>query len=314
VIERLIFGCGHLTGGAAQTTAHRLVSQCLDAGLRCFDTAPLYGIGTAEAALGRALRRDGRQALINAKVGLPRPRYGGLKSYLRAAKRIVSHPHTLLGVAPPPAVDAALPRGRFDPEEMAPSLAESLRKLGVPGVETLFLHEAYADNLSPDAIAFLREARTRGFAYDLGIANGSLYDPALAALVPADFLMQIAAPPDFFDCKERELSRALIFHSVINSFFCRRAIDAPLNGAVEASCRRFKTLLGDDLSAAVALGYILLGAAAPKARLIYTTTDPTRLEAFLKAMGAVAREKAVAEIVAFVSLVYREQAYAASSD
>jgi D-threo-aldose 1-dehydrogenase len=313
VRERLVFGCGHLTGGATQITADRLISQCLDAGLRRFDTAPLYGLGTAEAALGMALRRDGREALINTKVGLPRPRFGALKSYLRAAKRSVVHPQMPLGVAPPRADGIGSPRGNFNPEGMASSLADSLRTLGVPRVETLFLHEAYADNISADAVAFLREAQRRNQARDLGVANGAIFDSSLAALVPPDFILQSAAPPDFFDGQERELSATLVFHTVINSFFWRCAVDAPLNTAVETCCRRFKSVLGDDPDAAIVLGYLLLGAAAPRAKLVYSTTERTRLDAFLKAMGAVWRANAAAEIISFTSVVYRKCARACSS-
>jgi Aldo/keto reductase family len=300
MIDRLIFGTGHLTGGASQKTSHQLISRCLDTGLRHFDTAPGYGLGTAELALGLSLRRDGRAALINTKVGLPRPYYGVLKSYMRAVKRILIRRHTAIDTSPPQAETADLRRGRFDPAGMAQSLTDSLNALGVPSVETLFLHEAYADNLSPGANAFLMDARAQGLAKALGIANGALFDPALASLVPPDFVIQSAAPPDFFDGRTRSITNALAFHTIIRSFFWKLTVDRHLKLVVDASCQRFKGLLGDDPGAVVAVGYILLAAAAPKAKLIYTTTAPRRLQAFLSAMRAITREKATTEIARFV--------------
>jgi len=306
MIERLVFGCGHLTGGAAQRTVHGLVARCLDAGIRRFDIAPLYGLGTAEAALGMALRRDGREALINTKVGLPRPRFGILKSYLRAAKRLLSHPHTAPGMTPPRSNDDRLPRGRFDLGEMASSLAGTLRSLQLSSVETLFLQEAYADNISPAALAFLQDAQTRGLTRDIGVANGAMFDATLATLMPPGFVLQSAAPPEFFDGKARELPERLVFHTVIKSYRWRCSIDGALNRAIESTCCRFKLMLGDNPGAEVALGYLLLAAAAPKAMLVYATTAPSRLDAFLRSMDAVSRENAAAEIASHASALHRK--------
>jgi len=301
VIGRLIFGCGHFTGGASQSQAQRVVKKCLDMGLRRFDTAPLYGIGTAEAALGSALRQDGRDALIQAKVGLPRPRHGVLKSYLRLTKRVVSNRSILLGEVSRPArsTDPSVPRGHFEFEQMRRSFTETLHALGQSCVQALFLHEAYADNISPEAIAFLRGAQARGEALELGVANSAVCEPSLAELVPADFWFQTAAPPEIFEGIRSDLSERCIFHTIVKSFSCKRATDRHFNAAVIACCRRFEKLLGTDQGAEIALSYFLIGAAAPQAKLIYATSHEGRLEAFLNSMHVVECGMAEGEIIEF---------------
>jgi aryl-alcohol dehydrogenase-like predicted oxidoreductase len=68
LMNRIVFGCGRLTGGASEREALALVHQCLDAGLRIFDTAPSYGMGTAEGVVGKALK--GREdCVIVTKLG-----------------------------------------------------------------------------------------------------------------------------------------------------------------------------------------------------------------------------------------------------
>jgi len=64
LIDRLIFGCGHLTGGASQRDAARLVRRAREAGIGQFDTAPSYGIGTAEDAIGRLVGNDAAVRII----------------------------------------------------------------------------------------------------------------------------------------------------------------------------------------------------------------------------------------------------------
>jgi len=296
--ERLLFGCGHLVGGASQTQADLLVARCLDAGVRWFDTAPVYGLGTAEAALASALRRDGRKALVSVKVGLPRPRQGILRSYLRAAKRLISgrRPQDDHFPSPPHQSDPCLPRGRFDLHVIARSFEETRRLLGSAVViNALFLHEAYADNLTADAVEALRDRKARGEARDLGLANGCAYSEALQALAPPDFLIQSAVPSSLFGHSGGHLTERHVFHTVIKSFRWRCSVDVPFRSAVASSRERFADLLGDE--ADVVLSYLLLAHAAPKSRFIYATTDVLHLDAFLRAMINVARENAAATIV-----------------
>ncbi len=61
---------GNLFTSVAETTACRAVEVAFEAGLRYFDTAPLYGHGLSEGRLGRVLRTYPREAFVlSTKVG-----------------------------------------------------------------------------------------------------------------------------------------------------------------------------------------------------------------------------------------------------
>ena len=51
--QRLVLGCGHLTGGASTAESRRLLEHAKDGGIGHFDPAPSYGIGTAEDVVGQ---------------------------------------------------------------------------------------------------------------------------------------------------------------------------------------------------------------------------------------------------------------------
>lgn len=83
--SQLSFGCHNLTGGSSFWRSQRLVSCALDLGIRRFDVAPSYGLGTAERTLGRALgkRRSDPDLEITTKYGIAPPRFGSLAALLR---------------------------------------------------------------------------------------------------------------------------------------------------------------------------------------------------------------------------------------
>lgn len=67
------FGCGgsaRLMVGDDSAEQQRAVSAAFDEGIDYFDTAPAYGNGRSEINLGRALRADGRPAIVLTKVVL----------------------------------------------------------------------------------------------------------------------------------------------------------------------------------------------------------------------------------------------------
>ena len=75
-------GCGSLVGHDSFRTAARLVENALDLGIRYFDTAPLYGMGTAEEVLG-AVVGSNPDVVIATKIGIGRPPYSPLKAAVR---------------------------------------------------------------------------------------------------------------------------------------------------------------------------------------------------------------------------------------
>lgn len=88
-VSQLSFGCHNLTGGSSWRRSHRLVRCALDLGIRRFDVAPSYGLGTAERTLSYALgqSRYNSNIEITTKFGIAAPRYGRLASWIREPYR-----------------------------------------------------------------------------------------------------------------------------------------------------------------------------------------------------------------------------------
>jgi aryl-alcohol dehydrogenase-like predicted oxidoreductase len=62
---------GQMLGGTGQELADRMVGTALDAGVNFFDTANMYGFGTSETMLGKALGSRREDAVIATKVYFP---------------------------------------------------------------------------------------------------------------------------------------------------------------------------------------------------------------------------------------------------
>jgi hypothetical protein len=71
MLSRLGFGTSGVMGAALTTSGRlKLLDTAWDAGIRHFDTAPLYGFGEAESLLGPFLRRRRDTITITTKFGL----------------------------------------------------------------------------------------------------------------------------------------------------------------------------------------------------------------------------------------------------
>ncbi|ATG53069.1 aldo/keto reductase [Brachybacterium vulturis] len=152
VLPPLGFGAaqlGNLYRATTDEEADGAVRAAWDAGIRCFDTAPHYGIGTSERRLGRRLAGYPRQEyLVSTKVGrllLPGPGTGD---------------DLANGFAVP---DDHVRAWDFSEAGVRRSHAESLERLGLDSVDILFAHDpeegptqqAFAEGLP--ALARMRE-------------------------------------------------------------------------------------------------------------------------------------------------------------
>lgn len=77
-VSRICFGAmtfneegsafGQMIGGMSQAYADRMIGTALDAGVNFFDTANMYGEGSSERMLGKALADTREDAVIATKV------------------------------------------------------------------------------------------------------------------------------------------------------------------------------------------------------------------------------------------------------
>lgn len=195
------------------------------AGLRYFDTAPLYGLGLAELRLSACLRRiDRREVVVSSKVGrLLQPVDGGTAAGISAGE-------------PPFAI-------AFDYSYDATlrSLEFSLQRLGTNAIDLVFIHDVnrrwqgdlveqrYAEAMegAHRALVDLRAAGTIK-AFGVGVNDWSI-------------LMRFAADGDF-DCFMLAGRYTLLDHTALDTFLpeCERRrisvlMAAPFNSGILAT-------------------------------------------------------------------------------
>jgi D-threo-aldose 1-dehydrogenase len=154
---------GHLFTAVSDNQAEATLEHAYDAGIRFFDTAPLYGAGLAERRLGRVLRSKRREEfVISTKVG-----------------RLV---------------DAEGPTGSwhfdFSYDGIMRSFEASLKRLGLDRVDILYLHdpETHMDEATDSGVRALRQLRDEGMIAAFGVGMNK-----------ADTLVRIAETTDI-DC------------------------------------------------------------------------------------------------------------------
>jgi D-threo-aldose 1-dehydrogenase len=146
---RLGLGCasiGNLFSAVDEAQATATIDAAWDAGIRLFDTAPLYGHGLSEMRLGRALehrRRD--EYVLSTKVG---------RVLDPGADR-----GTIFVDVP-----ALTPRFDFSSDGVRRSLDESLERLGVDRIDVVHVHDPddHADEALVGAFPALCALRDEG--------------------------------------------------------------------------------------------------------------------------------------------------------
>ena len=120
-----------------------VVRRAREAGLRYFDTAPLYGSGASEKRLGQALKNvDRRRYALSTKVGRP--------------------------------VDGPVD---FSADAVCRSLSDSLGRLGLDRVDAVYLHDpddGSLDRAIGEAYPVLRDLREQGVVGAIGVATAQL--------------------------------------------------------------------------------------------------------------------------------------------
>jgi aryl-alcohol dehydrogenase-like predicted oxidoreductase len=166
-LSRIGFGVSgaHGTPLISRTQTVALIEQAVELGVTAFDTAPSYGAGEAERRLGEAVRRIGRDRLhISTKAGL--------SSYGLVGRR-----------------------RDFRPDGIEASILTSLDRLGVEGVDTLFLHGAGPEDWTPALLERLRDLKSAGAFARLGAAGRG---PELDAAMETGAVEAIMAPVHSF--------------------------------------------------------------------------------------------------------------------
>jgi aryl-alcohol dehydrogenase-like predicted oxidoreductase len=252
------FGCGALMRSPSRKERMAVLGSAVDSGITHFDIARFYGLGQAEAELGKFLRTVDRDTVtVATKFGID------TVSAARRLGRFQAPARALLRKAPAlrRAVkrhDAAFATARtYDAAVAAHSLDQSLATLGVDYVDILFVHDPRpGDTVARDELRqFFERARQQGKIRAWGVAQDGLEGDFVRAFGPegvsqlrSDLLNPSPRPADLaFGVLERSyarLSEALLANAGLASRWREALQIDPLAPGVLA-----KLILGSSVTA-----------------------------------------------------------------
>lgn len=170
--SRIGLGCsrmGSFNNPASPRDSAALIARALELGVTVFDTANIYGQGDSERILGRALRGRPDAARVMTKIG---KRFSAKMRLLRPFKPLIK-PLVRGEVSRQAMVATRL--ASMDPDFLRSgyeaALDQSLRRLGMDRVDTLYLHSPPIDVIrDPAPIAELRALAGKGKIARWGIS------------------------------------------------------------------------------------------------------------------------------------------------
>jgi D-threo-aldose 1-dehydrogenase len=288
-------GCAGLYRLAHRADRDAVMTAALDAGVRHFDTAPMYGLGRAEADLAPILRSRRDELTVTTKFGTDPSALG------RAIGRIQGPGRALL------ARRAGLQRkaresgansssgsiGRllytahgYTATSAARALHRSLRALGTDYIDVFALHDPMGAVITdvPDLVAYLDGEVRAGTIRCWGVAGA-----APTAGPDTDHLLASAAVvqqhDDIFDDAQR-----IAANKAVITFGClSRALPALLGHLADHpdAGPRWTERLGTDVTDSSALAEVLLREATrrnPRGVVLFSTTRPQRVTAAVRTL------------------------------
>ncbi|QDV45356.1 General stress protein 69 [Stieleria neptunia] len=159
--SKLVLGLWPIAGittiGVTRDDARATLSAAIDAGITTFDTAYSYGYdGESDRLLGECVRSRRDRFTVMGKVG---------QRWTEQRKRIVDG----------------------SPQQLTLDAEESLQRMGIDSIDTLFLHQPDPNVPLESSAAAMARLQARGICKRVGICNASPEQiQQFAASVPAD--------------------------------------------------------------------------------------------------------------------------------
>jgi aryl-alcohol dehydrogenase-like predicted oxidoreductase len=170
--SRVGFGTGGLLRIGSARLRQDILAAALASGITHFDTAPIYGFGESERALGRFLGGQRHRATLTTKFGLQPSRLAArLAPLQRAGRRALQIVPALRRVAVRSAGALYAPP-HFDVAAVRSSLEHSLRALRTDYVDFFLAHQASIQALPGEEIVeLLEDLRRAGKILAFGVAT-----------------------------------------------------------------------------------------------------------------------------------------------
>jgi D-threo-aldose 1-dehydrogenase len=209
------FGTADLFSIPSRAQRQRILDAAYDAGIRHFDTAPMYGLGLSERELGHFARGRRDRVVITTKFGIAPTRIArGLGLVQSPIRRLFSAVPALrkwarssaAGPRSGPAGSLLYASRGYDAAAAERTLKASLRELATDYVDLFLLHEPNPGDIrSDDVRAYLNLAQSAGLIRAWGVAGEPepsaevsrlLHEPGLVLQVRDDILLRRTAPPE----------------------------------------------------------------------------------------------------------------------
>lgn len=281
---------GFGTGGLLRIPARRrqdALAAALSSGITHFDTAPIYGLGESERALGQFLRGRRERVTLTTKFGLQvTQNTARLAAFQQVARTIISMAPGLRRVL------ARRSAGLYKPPDFTvatvrDSLERSLRALGTDHVDLFLAHECSASALpGPELIGVLEDLRRAGKIREFGVASS--FERTCEVLPACPQLAHVAQfESDAFD-SHVDAARTLAARSMITHGALAHSAERlhTLLVSQPALAQRFVARAGIDLRDLALAGPVLLRAAVlanPQGVVLMQSRSIARIEANARA-------------------------------
>lgn len=263
MIERILFGCHNLTAGSSSARSRGLVDTAFSLGIRRFDVAPSYGLGTAEAMLARALGARRHSVEITSKFGiLPAPlgvAAAWAREPYRALRRLWPKAQGPWPSVPAPLVPREVPAPPVFPFSASTAVLRSLRRLGVDHLDAVLIHERIEGPFALGLGDELAELKRRGLIKRWGVSGARSNVQDMIGLIGTPDIVQVASD----DAESFEWAPELRLFNLRH-----RASGASAREVAELLAARARALF----------------TAHPKAAVLFNTSSVAHLELFVKAL------------------------------
>lgn len=274
---RLGFGCGGLMRLESRSERQRLLASAFDGGIAHFDVARMYGLGQAEAELGRFARARRADITIATKFGIePRKSLSPVARFQAPARAVLARFPALRRAIKRRGHLMDAPR-HYDARTASRSLDESLSQVGTDYFDILFVHDPRpTDDVKVDELAeFVSKALRDGKIRSWGIASEDACGLALVDAFGDDAVLQTR-----YDIFSRVSPSVSAERPLILFGFLASALPRLTNRLADERVREKlrPVLQPDDVSASIA-DYLLLDAleAHEKSVLLVSSTSPARV-------------------------------------
>jgi D-threo-aldose 1-dehydrogenase len=257
-LAKLGFGTAQLMGRIGRKQSLHLMEAAFAAGIRHFDTAPLYGVGTAEAMVGAFAANKRREITIATKFGIRPPSRAPWMGVAKAGARLAVQAVPALRVKLRRRAEAMTARGSFTPEECRESLRISLQQLRTERVDLFLMHEVLPEHITTQSLQTLADAVKAGRIGRFGIATSAANTVAIARTLGPGTVAQF--PSSVFEPIVNRVpdSYVKITHSAIGPDFATLHNQLMAN---EAALKKWSAILDLDCSNNDQLGRLFLYAA-----------------------------------------------------